>query len=472
MKSLFLKIFLSYWLAQALFMALAILVTLAERPQREISSWQALQSKSLDEAIRAYQKGGSTEARTYLWNLRQSQNVRSFLFNEQGQEVAGRKPPEWITKVERGQTRTADSLWGRLRPMQFLKLSTASADGHRYTMVMELPPGQPALFGPRSVPGLALGIGVITSGFVCFFLARYLTAPIVRLRAATQKLAGGDLSARAGASGMRRHDEMAGLVRDFDGMAERLEMLLKAQSRLLHAVSHELRSPLARLDVALALARKRTQPEAQSALDRVERESTRLNELIERLLTIARLESGDEAMQKFPVRLRELIVEIAKDAEFETQSRKCRVEVTIADDCVVTGDSSLLHSAIENVVRNATRYTREGTSVRVRLEKEEVSDGPQAVIQVTDSGPGVPEEALDKVFRPFYRIDDSRVRRTGGVGLGLSITEHSVRLHGGTVMAANRPEGGLLVEIRLPLTCVEPAQVVDLQPAAVLEGQS
>jgi two-component system sensor histidine kinase CpxA len=471
MKSLFLKIFLSYWAAQALFMALAILVTLAERPQREISSWQALQSKSLEEAIQAYQKGGSTEARNYLWNLRQSQNVRSFLFNEQGQEISGRKPPEWITNVERGQTRTADSLWGRLRPMQFLKLSMASAGGHRYTMVMELPPGQPALFGPRSVPGLALGIGVITSGFVCFILARYLTAPIIRLRAATQKLAAGDLSARAGASGMRRHDEMAGLVRDFDGMAERLETLLKTQSRLLHAVSHELRSPLARLNVALALARQRTEPEAQTALDRVERESTRLNELIERLLTIARLESGDDAMQKFPVRVQELIAEIARDAEFEAQSRNCSVEMTVGDDCVVTGDPSLLHSAIENVVRNATRYTREGTSVRVQLEKEESADGPQAVIQIADSGPGVPEEALDKVFRPFYRIDDSRGRRTGGVGLGLSITEHSVRLHGGTVKASNRPEGGLLVEIRLPLAAVQPARVVDLEPTPALEGQ-
>ncbi len=422
--------------------------------------------------MQAYQKGGSTAARTYLWNLRQAQNVRAFVFNEQGEEIAGRKPPEWITKVERGETHTADSFLGRLRTIQFLRLTMASSDGHRYTMVTELPPGQPAVFGPRGVPGLALGIGVISSGIVCFFLARYLTSPVVRLRAATQKLAGGDLTARAGASGLRRYDEMAGLVRDFDGMAERLEMLVKTQSRLLHAVSHELRSPLARLNVALALARKRTDPEAQSALDRVERESTRLNELIERLLTIARLESGDDALQKYPVRLKNLIAEIAKDAEFEAQSRKCRVETVIADDCIVAGDANLLHSAIENVVRNATRYTREGTNVQVRLEQAEGPDGPLAVVQVTDSGPGVPEEALDKVFRPFYRIDDSRGRRTGGVGLGLSITEHSVRLHGGAVKAANRPEGGLLVEMRLPLEAVAPAEAVELEPAAALEGQS
>jgi two-component system sensor histidine kinase CpxA len=295
---------------------------------------------------------------------------------------------------------------------------------------------------------------------------------VVRLRAATQRLAAGDLSARAGGGGLRRHDEMAELVRDFDGMAERLEMLMKAQSRLLHAISHELRSPLARLNVALALARKRTEPEAHSALDRVEKESTRLNELIERLLTIARLESGDDAMQKFPVRLESLITEIARDADFESQDRHCRVEVMIADRCLVTGDASLLHSAIENVVRNATRYTREGTNVQVRLEQGQGQGGVQAVVQISDSGPGLPEDALDKVFRPFYRIDDSRGRRTGGVGLGLSIAEHAVRLHGGTVKASNRPQGGLLVEIRLPLAVLEAAEAPEAEPAPVLEGHT
>jgi two-component system, OmpR family, sensor histidine kinase CpxA len=338
-----------------------------------------------------------------------------------------------------------------------------------------------------------------------------LTSPIVRLRAATQKLASGDLTARAGVPGSRRHDEMAELMRDFDRMAERLENLVNAQSRLLTDISHELRSPLARLNVALALARQRSGPEVGSALDRIDRETNRLNELIQKLLTIARLEAGDESIEKVPVHLEQIIHEIAKDAAFEAQSRHCEVEATIVDDCVVIGSPSLLHSAIENVVRNAIRYTQEGTSVEVRLEqgvglpklgsqglklqnmklqnmglqnmglqnmglqgvglKNDGVGGPEAVVRVTDSGPGVPEDALDKLFRPFYRIDDARGRQTGGVGLGLAITDRAVRLHGGTIRVSNRPQGGLMVEIRLPLSSAEVSNVVDQRTITILSRE-
>jgi two-component system sensor histidine kinase CpxA len=324
-----------------------------------------------------------------------------------------------------------------------------AASGHRYTLVAFLPPGGP--FGPGGVPGLSILIGIISSGLVCYLLARYLTAPVVRLRAATQRLAAGDLSARAGGLAARRRDEMAQLVRDFDTMAERLEAAVHAQARLLNDISHELRSPLARLNVASALAHQRAGAEAHSALERIDLEAERLNELIGGLLTIARLESGNDARQKSPVLLGEIIEGIAADANFEAQGRNCGVESVIREDCVVMGAPSLLHSAIENVVRNAAHYTREGTSAQITLERADSKGGPEAVIRIVDSGPGVPEEALDKLFRPFYRIDDARGRKTGGVGLGLAITERAVRLHGGTVKASNRPEGGLQVEIRLPL---------------------
>jgi two-component system sensor histidine kinase CpxA len=244
---------------------------------------------------------------------------------------------------------------------------------------------------------------------------------------------------------------MAQLVRDFDTMAERLEAAVHAQARLLNDISHELRSPLARLNVASALAHQRAGAEAHSALERIDLEAERLNELIGGLLTIARLESGNDARQKSPVLLGEIIEGIAADANFEAQGRNCGVESVIREDCVVMGAPSLLHSAIENVVRNAARYTREGTSAQITLERGDSKGGPEAVIRIVDSGPGVPEEALDKLFRPFYRIDDARGRKTGGVGLGLAITERAVRLHGGTVKASNRPEGGLQIEIRLPL---------------------
>jgi len=304
--------------------------------------------------------------------------------------------------------------------------------------------------GPGGLHGLGVLLAVLTSGLVCYLLAAYLTAPVVRLRAATQKLAAGDLTARAGIKN-NRHDEIGELVRDFDGMAGRMETLVNEQSRLLNDISHELRSPLARLNVALGLARQRTGPEAASALDRMELESGRLEEMIARLLTLSRLEAGQDLLDRSSVQLGELIREVAKDADFEAQSRGCHVVAVVEQECTVEGSPALLRSAIENVVRNATRYTREGTSVEVRLESAQKHEKNVAVIRVQDHGPGVPEAALDKLFRPFFRVDDARERQTGGSGLGLAITERAVRLHGGTVSAANLPDGGLVIEIQLPL---------------------
>src|SRR5205814_2401088 len=209
-------------------------------------------------------------------------------------------------------------------------------------------------------------------------------------------------------------------------------------------------------DLALALARQRTGPGAESALDRIDLEANRLNDLIGELLTIARLEAGDDSRQKLPIHMAEMLQEICSDADFEAQSRNCSVNGVIGCDPVVIGSPTLLHSAIENVVRNGTRYTREGTAVEVCLERADTTIQHEAIIRVADSGPGVPEESLSKIFRPFYRIDDARGRQTGGVGLGLAITDRVVRLHGGTVHAENRPEGGLVVEIRLPAVPAQP----------------
>ena len=448
---LFLKIFLLYWAAQALFLVIAILLTLATRPPREISSVQAREGQYLSDAVQAYHVGGAEAARQYLRPIHEAEHVRFFLFDESGKELLGRNPPPWIEKVRIGKTHTADTIWGRLGAGQFLRSTITSSDGHSYTLVTELPPEGNELFGPHGIPGLGIMISILCSGLVCYLLARYLTSPVVRLRAATQRLAAGDLSARAGVTSSRRNDEMAELVRDFDAMAGRLEALVKAQSRLLNDISHELRSPLARLNVALGLVRQRSGADAQGALDRIDLEANRLNELIGRLLTIARLEAGNDDLRSSPVNLGELVEEVANDANFEAQSRNCRVQVDVSDELQVKGNAEVLHSAIENVVRNALRYTWEGTDVQVSVKAEHSPDGDQAVLRIGDFGPGVPESSLDKLFQPFYRIDDARGRETGGVGLGLAITERAVRLHGGTVRASNRPEGGLILEIRLPL---------------------
>jgi two-component system, OmpR family, sensor histidine kinase CpxA len=467
---LFLKIFLFYWVAQALFLIIAILLTLATSPSREISNLQSRQGEYLGQAVNAYQTGGAEAARQYLRPIHDAEHVRFFLFDEQGKELLGRKAPEWIDRVRTGKTHTADTIWGRLGAGEFLRIASSPGDGHTYTLVTEFPPEGHELFGPHGIPGLGIIISILCSGLVCYLLARYLTSPVVRLRAATQRLAAGDLSARAGVTS-RRHDEMAELVRDFDAMAVRLEALVKAQGRLLNDISHELRSPLARLNVALGLVRQRSGEDAQGAIDRIDLEANRLNELIGRLLTIARLEAGNDGLRADSVNLAELVEEVANDANFEAQTRNCHVTVDAAEDCIIKGNAEVLHSAIENVVRNALRYTWEGTDVQVSLKADSAPDGREAVLRVGDFGPGVPESSLDKLFQPFYRIDDSRGRETGGVGLGLAITERAVRLHGGTVRASNRPEGGLIVEIRLPLAGAVPAPKLQAKPAEIARDE-
>jgi two-component system, OmpR family, sensor histidine kinase CpxA len=465
MKSLFVRIFVSFWFAQALFFVLAILVTLAFRPRS--STWEALRTTVLNDAVSAYEQGGDQQLRSYLLELEKTQNVRAYLFDEHGAELSRRAAPDWAMRVAAGGPRAPHD--GFLFPAPAVQRdSRASSDGqHRYTIVMGLPPGPRVFIGPRGVPITGLIIGVLTSGLVCYFLSWYLTKPIVRLRTAARQLAAGDLTARTGAPASTSKDEVSGLMRDFDGMAERLEILLKAQSRLLNDISHELRSPLARLNVALGLARQRSGVESTDMLDRIELEAARLNELIGRILTLARLEDGEQVAPQTPVALDEIVASVTEDAEFEAQARNCHVKASIPEgNWEVRGNASLLHSAVENVVRNAIRYTQEGSSVEISLKREVRNGVAEAVLQVCDSGPGVPPQELGKLFEPFYRLDDARERQTGGVGLGLAITERAVRFHGGKVRASNRPEGGLMLEIRLALISGAQATPKVVEPVA------
>jgi two-component system sensor histidine kinase CpxA len=463
MKSLFLKIFLSFWMAQALFVALAMVAAIAFRPQTETPHWEYLRTTTAAQVVSAYETGGSAGLNAKLDAIDRGLRMHVFLFDESGKELSGRPVPTWTVPLLHGEQPRRGPWLDWFSPRRFVIQEVAGDSGQHFKMAMEVPPRPWPLLLRERPPGTGLCLAVLTSGLVCYFLARYLTGPVGRLRSATQKLAGGDLSARADEPPVHRRDEIAELVRDFNTMAGRLESLVGAQSQLLNDISHELRSPLARLNVALGLARQRAGAEAQGVLERIELEATRLNELIGRLLTLARLEAGEDAMRRAPFALDEMVRDVTKDAEFEAQDRARRVRCIIETDAVLLGSPSLLHSAIENVVRNAMRHTGEGTEVVVQMTRELVAGKPEAVIRVKDSGPGVPPAALDKLFRPFYRLDDARGRNTGGVGLGLAITERAVRLHGGEVHAANRPEGGLIVEIRLPLDA-------DLQPTMTVES--
>jgi two-component system sensor histidine kinase CpxA len=426
---------------------LAILVTIAISPPRH--GLENTGPQILAETVSAYQSGGEHGAFDYIEDLQRKEHVRAFVFDPTGHELAGRLPPPWVEDVRRGGMPRHRRWIESLLPPRILRQGL-TVDGKRYTVVLETGPERGAFFGPHDIPGLGILIAVISSGLVCYLLAWSMASPVTRLRRAAQNLAAGDLTARAGAPLRGRRDELAELMRDFDRMAERIEGLVESQSRLLKDVSHELRSPLARLSVALGLAQQKATPEIEISLNRIELEADRLNQMIQRLLTISRLESGTDGIHKTALSLRELVDHVARDAEYETAGRNCRVTAESADEFLVEGDPELLRSAIENVIRNATRYTAEGTVVEIRLERQTTPKGEEVVIRVLDSGPGVPSEALEKIFQPFYRLDDARNRQTGGAGLGLSIADRAVRLHGGQLRASNRPEGGLEVEIRIP----------------------
>jgi two-component system sensor histidine kinase CpxA len=322
-------------------------------------------------------------------------------------------------------------------------------DGKVYVLLASMP--RSLLSALRVQPGtrlLRICAAILIASLVCFGLARYLTDPVVKLRDATRRFAAGDLSVRVRPQLGRRRDELADLAHDFDAMASQIASLLTAQRRLLGDVSHELRSPLTRLNLALELARRHAGDGAASALDRIEREAAQLNELIGQLLALSRLESSEVKPAHIPFDLAQMLREVVADARFEADATGRTITLQGAETCELHGTPGVLRSALENVIRNALRHTPEKTPVEITLR----CVGHVASVSVRDHGSGVPDEALADIFRPFYRVDDARDRQDGGgAGLGLAIAERAVTSHGGQARARNQPDGGLIVEIELPM---------------------
>ncbi len=308
------------------------------------------------------------------------------------------------------------------------------------------PPSRLRFFlgSPRGLP-MRLGVVFLAVSAVAFVLARTLTRPILRLRAAAQQLADGDLTVRVADEVRGATAEVSALGEDFDRLAERVAALLDGHERLLRDVSHELRSPLARLSLALEIARKRSHGTVDPELDRIERESERLASLVGHILTLARL-ADDAPLAEEEVDLAAHVRAIAADVDYEARPRGLRVTVAPHGPLLVHGHAEALRWAVENVLRNALAHTARDTEIEVSLWADERI----ARVIVRDRGPGVPEEALDAIFRPFYRVAADRDRRTGGAGVGLAITERVARRHGGSAYARAREGGGLEVTIELP----------------------
>lgn len=317
-------------------------------------------------------------------------------------------------------------------------------NGDEYALLIRWDRLRPTpFFGESQLRYLRYAALLLTALLVCYALARYLSSPIQKIRSATQKLAEGELSTRVGDKVGARRDELAVLAKDFDVMAERIESLVTSQQRLSRDVSHELRSPLARMNVALEIAKQKSNGDTAPVLDRIEMESNRLNELISRLLTLSRLETGSQDFERSEIDLKGLIEQVVSDANFEANAVGKSVRITRADNCQIIGSDELVGSAVENVLRNAVRYTPDGSTVEVTLKSQDGS----AVVEVLDHGGGVPENELENLFRPFYRVGEARDRNTGGTGLGLAIAEQAVKAHKGSIEARNY-NGGLLVEMR------------------------
>jgi len=322
------------------------------------------------------------------------------------------------------------------------RASTGKGD---YVLVAEYLP--PPL--RERVPGdilWTLKLGTVISALMCLIIAHYLTKPIERMRDATRELARGNLDIRAGENLGRRRDEIADLVRDFDSMADDLRTQIQSERNLLSGVSHELRSPIARIRLALALARGPNPREREEMLDRIEQDTIQLDSMLERILAVSRLENRQYKPQFEPLSLSELVNEVVEDARFEAAERAA-ITSEVADGITVKGDRALLRSAIENVLRNAIFYSGQGGKIRVLLEKYTKYAG----IWIRDNGPGVPDDKLELIFNPFYRVDDSRGARTGGMGLGLALVRNAMIAHHGIWYVKNVYPHGLEVTLSIPL---------------------
>ncbi|MGB7719618.1 MAG: ATP-binding protein [Bryobacteraceae bacterium] len=433
MKSLFAKILLWFWFTLAVTVvgsAFISALNVNENASDERAPVARLVTFQLEEARSAYEIGGRPGLQAFLDTLDRVYDARGILTDETGRDLlTNQDRSELMRRARRPYFyqifRTGDAMVAR------------AADDGRYWFFFIVPRVRVGSWFllPEHIFVMAAGV------LLCYWLALYLTSPVRQLEKAVERFGRGDLSARVGSN---RSDELGQLARTFDRMAGRTETLLTAERRLLQDISHELRSPLARLGVAVELAR--SGDDANRALNRIQKESDRLNALVGQLLQVTRAEGDPSSLRHAPLRLDELVRQLVEDSSIEAAAHGCELKYEKREPVTVAGDPELLRRAVENVIRNAIRHAPRETAVEVSLAR----DGGKAVVGVRDQGSGVPEEALPRLFDAFYRVEGDRDRASGGTGLGLSIARRAMELHRGSIRARNaRP--GLEVEMELPV---------------------
>ena len=448
MRRLFWRIFALFWLAM-----LALIVSITwitsynfeneKIPGLEITRLESLLNEQLRGASRALREGGA-DALQAVVHTADYRGIALYVLDANNQDLLKRTVPTEIIGAAEHAVEDAQGLHADRTRIQQIK----TPDGAEYIAVAEFrdSPLLRMLYRRPNLFWFHVGIGSLISAFFSLLLAAYIATPLSRIRASARRVARGDLDARVGALPFGRSAEMLSLANEFDQMAARLKDLVEGQRRLIRDVSHEMRSPLARQRVALELARAQVSGDARLQLDRIERESERLEEMIAQAIQLSRMEMSSPSKVE-NVALDELIADIAADAAFEAQAQHCSLHIAQSAPLLVRAESDLLASAIENVVRNAVNYTTPDSTIRIRLDRLDA----QARLRVIDAGPGVPAADCARIFEPYFRTDSARQRKSGGSGLGLAIAKRAVERQGGRIRAVNADGGGLEVEILLPL---------------------
>jgi signal transduction histidine kinase len=472
MTSLYWRIFLSFWLALALILVGTVSVVVNGEQQRRFSRAWTHRAELYAQVTQAFESGGADALRDWLKGVHQADASASiFITDSSGKEMLGRAVPDYLREPPdriggaSNNTLTNTLLQPTIRSVGG-PLVLVGPDGKTYHVMVGPLRAGPHLFGELEMPAVStatLLIALVVSAVVCFFLARYLVSPVDQLRRATRQIASGDLDVRVSPKLKGRHDELGLLAADLDTMSERVRNLLELKQQLLRDVSHELRSPLARLQLALSLARREEGNGVARHLARIGCEADRLEELIARTLKLARLERPMQGIETTLVDVAGLLTNIVADVGIEADAHGCSVVLETDRPLLVNGDVELLRSAMENVIRNAVRYAPAGSKVGIDARR---ADARCIEVIVRDHGPGVPEKDLELIFEPFYRVDAARNRAVGGDGLGLAIAARAVAIHGGTIQASNLGPAGLAVHVSLPALEAAPAQPVEHGAAA------